>query len=374
MDEDMEYQSFVKVAESQDTDDIMELPREKDGTVLLSTLQAQFPGAIGLKYKSSSGGWRGIRVEEKVLEPPYGGWGDTLYIVTQDTKKKISVEDESKGAKKAKTKLLEDLIVFGLSFNTRDKELKDYFEETCGELVFHEIKHDHQTKKSRGFGFIRFKTEAAAKEALQGYHEIDGRKLVIKVSEKKKIPLKLFVGRLPRGASQEEVKEYFSEFGDLEDVFVPSGRGFAFITYSSETDGRSALKVNHVFQGSRLNVTVAEPREDKSRRGEDRGEREEYGGGYSQARNERPNERARDRSNERYDKYSNDRRSERDFSGRSERGGSDRYRGNYRSSYGRVSRDERHRAREIEEPPQIQQTDIASELKNMLFTLLNTQK
>ena len=79
---DAGYQSFVKVTE-QGSDDFMELPREKDGTVLLSTVQAQYPSAIGLKYKSASGGWRGIRAEDNVLDPPFGGWGENLYFITQ---------------------------------------------------------------------------------------------------------------------------------------------------------------------------------------------------------------------------------------------------------------------------------------------------
>ena len=77
------YQSFVKIAQQESSDDIMELPREKEGTILLSTIQAQFPSAIGLKYKSSSGGWRGIRAVDNVLDPPFGGWGETTYFITQ---------------------------------------------------------------------------------------------------------------------------------------------------------------------------------------------------------------------------------------------------------------------------------------------------
>lgn len=32
-------------------DDAVELPIEDDGTLLLTTLSAQFPGATGLKYR-----------------------------------------------------------------------------------------------------------------------------------------------------------------------------------------------------------------------------------------------------------------------------------------------------------------------------------
>ena len=76
------YQSFVKVVESDGSDDFMELPVEKDGTLLLSTLNAQFPDAIGLKYKSASGNWGGIRSENNIMNPPNGGWGEHLYYIS----------------------------------------------------------------------------------------------------------------------------------------------------------------------------------------------------------------------------------------------------------------------------------------------------
>ena len=77
------------------------------------------------------------------------------------------------------------LTVFGLPLTVKNEDLKEYFQETCGEMEFVEIKHDRYTKKSRGFGFVRFKTEDGAREALSGNHEIEGMKLVVKFSEKK---------------------------------------------------------------------------------------------------------------------------------------------------------------------------------------------
>jgi len=245
--EDGDYPRFVRVAEKEEDEEFMELPREKDDTVLLSTIQAQYPDAIGLKYKGSSGGWRGIRAEDNILEAPHGGWGDTVFIVTQSDSSRRSGESDSK-KKKKKNKLLDDLIVFGIPLTLKNEDLKEYFQETCGELEFIEIKQDRFTMKSRGFGFIRFKTEEGAKEALSGLHEIEGKKLTIKYSEKKTHPMKVFVGKLPRSATHTEVKDYFGDFGELEDCFVPSGRGFAFVTFASEEDGRGCLRANHVFQ------------------------------------------------------------------------------------------------------------------------------
>lgn len=73
---------YVKVVEQIDCDDFMELPLENDGTLLLSTLKAQFPDAIGLKYKSETGGWRGIKLANDLLHPPHEGWEDKTLVVT----------------------------------------------------------------------------------------------------------------------------------------------------------------------------------------------------------------------------------------------------------------------------------------------------
>ena len=77
-----QYPCFVKVAEDESLESFIELPTEKSGGMLLSTLQAQFPNAIGLKYKSPSGSWRGIRLSENTFAPPFEGWGETVYSIT----------------------------------------------------------------------------------------------------------------------------------------------------------------------------------------------------------------------------------------------------------------------------------------------------
>lgn len=75
-------QTFVKVVEGENIDDFVELPAETDDTILISTLQGQFPNAVGLRYKSKSGGWRGVRISGDKLDPPQGGWGDTFFYIT----------------------------------------------------------------------------------------------------------------------------------------------------------------------------------------------------------------------------------------------------------------------------------------------------
>ena len=72
---------FVRVSEDE-VDEPIEIPAEEDGTLLLTTLIAQYPGACGLKYRSrETGGLRGIRLADGSVHPPDGYWGETTYIV-----------------------------------------------------------------------------------------------------------------------------------------------------------------------------------------------------------------------------------------------------------------------------------------------------
>ena len=71
---------YIQVAEDEQ-DEPIELPTEEDGTLLLSTLAAQYPGTCGLKYRNpESGCFRGIRLIDGKLHPPDGIWGGFVYI------------------------------------------------------------------------------------------------------------------------------------------------------------------------------------------------------------------------------------------------------------------------------------------------------
>ena len=71
---------YIQVVEYENEESI-EIPSELDGTLLLTTLSAQFPGACGLKYRNpESGAFRGIRLMDGVLHPPDGMWGTHSYV------------------------------------------------------------------------------------------------------------------------------------------------------------------------------------------------------------------------------------------------------------------------------------------------------
>jgi hypothetical protein len=75
-----EMTSYLQVAE-EDGDEPIELPTEDDGTLLLSTLSAAYPGTCGLKYRNpDSRAMRGIRLVEGRLHAPDNNWGNSIYF------------------------------------------------------------------------------------------------------------------------------------------------------------------------------------------------------------------------------------------------------------------------------------------------------
>ncbi len=68
-------------------DEPIEIPTESDGTMFLTSVTAQFPGVIGLKFRNAStGNWRGVRCLDNVLYPPSeDGWGSGTYVCTRQS-------------------------------------------------------------------------------------------------------------------------------------------------------------------------------------------------------------------------------------------------------------------------------------------------
>lgn len=134
---------YLQVAEEENEEPI-ELPSEEDGTLLLSTLAAQFPGVCGLKYRNpESGGLRGIRLVEGRLHPPDGGlWGSHVFycVFPKENKRK---GEEGLENPMAKTKRVEkhkcsDLIVLGLPWKSTEDDLQSYFSQ-FGELLMVQV-------------------------------------------------------------------------------------------------------------------------------------------------------------------------------------------------------------------------------------------
>jgi len=278
---------FITVVENEG-DEMVELPLEEDKTLSLGTLQGQYPGSCGLKYRSpETGAWRGLRVTNGVVSQVNNDWsGNHVYVVVypKDNKRKGDEgeggEMETDGPKtkrhaKPKVVTTTDLIVRNLPYSLEEEGLKAYF-ETFGELVMTQLKKDLEGK-SRGFGFIRYKTLEDQGRCLSERHYIEGRSVEVKLPQSKSAGLdevvypgapqphlsrRIFVGRVTENITKEDLETYFAKYGAIADVFVPNPfRMFAFVTFVDSESAANLIELgeDHLINGCSVNVAFASP-------------------------------------------------------------------------------------------------------------------
>uniref|UniRef100_A0A3P9H8U5 RRM domain-containing protein n=1 Tax=Oryzias latipes TaxID=8090 RepID=A0A3P9H8U5_ORYLA len=234
---------YIRVAEDEN-EEPMEIPSEDDGTVLLSSVAAQFPGACGLRYRNpESQCMRGVRLVEGVLHAPENEWGNLVYVVNypKDNKRKMEEIDAASAVKvKRGFQKTSDLIVLGLPWKTTEQDLKDYF-STFGEVIMVQVKRDAKTGNSKGFGFVRFADYETQTKVITQRHMIDGRWCDCKLPNSKVCPdepmrsRKIFVGRCTEDMTPDELRQYFMQYGEVTDVFIPKPfRAFAFVTFADD--------------------------------------------------------------------------------------------------------------------------------------------
>ncbi|KAL7034251.1 hypothetical protein ACKWTF_007915 [Chironomus riparius] len=270
---------YIQVAEDY-SDEPIELPLEPDdNTLLLSTLQGQFPGATGLKYRNPENkAIRGIRLNDLKLHAPGCGWDGLVYYcvfpkdsVSENKRKSDDVMENVSKSKvsKCQTNKCTDLIVLGLAWKTNEQALREYF-ETFGEVLMVQVKKDAKGQ-SKGFGFVRFSNYETQLRVLGQRHHIDSRWCEVKVPNSKEgqiqqVPCKVFVGRCTEDLTQEDLKEYFCKFGEVTDVFIPRPfRAFSFVTFLDPEIAQSLCGEDHIIKGVSVHVSNAAPKADGNR-------------------------------------------------------------------------------------------------------------
>lgn len=180
------------------------------------------------------------------------------------------------------------LFVGGLSRQTTDRELKDYFGK-FGEIESVTVKIDQYTGQSRGFAFIVFTNPKTIDKLLAaGDHYIQKRKVDPKRVSKKAQHGKIFVGGLTPEISDDDIKGYFSQYGTIVEFQAPfdkqknQRKGFCFITFDSKDTMYNLLKTPKQFiNGKEVDVKKVRVNAEMGRGGGRMGN--SWGQGYGSA-------------------------------------------------------------------------------------------
>ncbi len=79
------------------------------------------------------------------------------------------------------------LFVGGLAWATTDESLREAF-ESFGEVTEAKVITDRETGRSRGFGFVTFTDDGAAREAMDGMDgaSLDGRSIRVNEAQERR--------------------------------------------------------------------------------------------------------------------------------------------------------------------------------------------
>jgi len=197
----------------------------------------------------------------------------TIDTATIETKRATPREEMNKAGGGGSTETHRKLFIGGLNYSTTDETLNEYFSK-FGELVDCVVMKFRDTKRSRGFGFVTY-AEIEQVDACQTArpHTIDGTKVETKRATPRddsgpgagQTVCKIFLGGLKDGVSDDDLREYFGEFGgviqveQMTDKATGRKRGFGFIEFD-DYDPVDKLMIkgnNHMVNGYKIDVKKA---------------------------------------------------------------------------------------------------------------------
>ncbi|KAG8218234.1 hypothetical protein J3R82DRAFT_3802 [Butyriboletus roseoflavus] len=172
------------------------------------------------------------------------------------------------------------IFVGRLSWNVDNDWLAQEFAE-CGEVESAHVQMDRNTGRSRGFGYVHFKTADAVEKAIAwNGREIDGRAVNIdksnppdkKTSTEKRAQA---FGDTSSPPSADTLWETFGEHGDVKSVRVPTDRetgkpkGFAYVEFSEVAAAKGAHAALQGFEldGRSIRLDFSQPRDGAGGRG-----------------------------------------------------------------------------------------------------------
>lgn len=170
------------------------------------------------------------------------------------------------------------IFVGGINFKTTDESLKEFYEQ-WGEITDVVVIKDKYSGRSKGFGYVTYKTSEMLDEAMNNRpHKIDGRQ----VQPKRAVPReetnpashmaikKIFIGGLKdKPITEDDIKEYFSQYGNITDCVLMKDkatgnpRGFAFVEFDDHdpVDKMMTKRIVHKINDISIDVKKAIPKD-----------------------------------------------------------------------------------------------------------------
>lgn len=135
---------------------------------------------------------------------------------------------------------LRKLFIGNLSYDTNSEMLRDYFGK-YGNISDCNVPTDAKTRLSKGFGFVIYRESKTLDEVMKlRPHKLDGRVLEPRRAIRREeannpaanaSTTKLYIGPLQDDISQEDLKNYFKQHGNVLEVERKAHKDFGFITF-----------------------------------------------------------------------------------------------------------------------------------------------
>lgn len=167
------------------------------------------------------------------------------------------------------------LFVGGLNYVSLQSDIKSYF-DTFGKVIECTLMTDKQSGKSKCYAFVSLEDiwSNARERITKRKHEINGKivdvKFAVEGKEKEEMldsKKKIFVGGLDPNVTNEDLRAYFTQFGEVRDanVLYDSDRGisrcFGFVVFENkETVDELVKQQNFAIKGKAIDVKLAVPK------------------------------------------------------------------------------------------------------------------
>ncbi|XP_050223906.1 uncharacterized protein LOC126673713 [Mercurialis annua] len=166
------------------------------------------------------------------------------------------------------------IFIGGLARETTAAQFVKHFGK-YGEITDSVIMKDRKTGQPRGFGFVTYADASVVDQVIEDSHVINGKQVEIKRTIPKGAAgardfktKKIFVGGIPTTVTEDELKEYFAQYGEvvehqiMRDHATSRSRGFGFVSFDTEqaVDDLLARGNKLEFAGAQVEIKKAEPK------------------------------------------------------------------------------------------------------------------